>query len=530
MPSIAPAATAQRSLLGSSAVVASGTALSRITGLGRVVALAYALGTTVLADSYNLANTTPNIIYDLVLGGILAATLVPVVVERFDRDDADGIDALATTVTVALIATTLAAMAAAPLFVWLYTIDLEPAEAREQASLALPLMLLFLPQVLFYGLSALWTALLNARRSFTIPAFAPVLNNLVVICLFLALPRIADGPLTLAGVRDDLSLLLLVGLGTTAGIVAMTAVLWPAMRAAGIRLHWNPDWHNPVVKTVVRLSGWTLGYVAVNQVALFVVLALLNGSGEGSVSAYSYAWLFFQVPHGLIAVSIMTTFTPELAQRVARGDESGFGQSFTIGLRLVMLAVLPVAVALVTLAEPLLGLLLQRGAFSEASAETTTTALVWLAVGLPGFSAFLYSMRGFYAWKDTRTPFILNSVESALTVVLALGLVGTAGLAGVLGAWSLSYTALTLVALVVLARRFPAVHLEGLALPMLRYLGAAAVMSGVVAAASQLVSWGSDPAGEALQLLVAGPAGGVAYLGTLWVLRSDDLEVVRAAR
>ncbi len=519
----------RRSLLGSSAVVAAGTALSRITGLGRVVALAYALGTTVLADAYNLANTTPNIVYDLVLGGILAATLVPVVVERFDHDDRAGVDALATTITLVLVATTLVALALAPLFVRLYTIDLDASEAREQTSLALPLLLLFLPQVLFYGLSALWTALLNARRSFAAPAFAPVLNNLVVICLFLALPHLADEELTLSTVRDDLGLLLLVGVGTTAGIVAMTLVLWPVMRREGIRLHWNPDWRNPAVTTVARLSGWTLGYVAVSQVSLFVVLALLNGTGEGAVSAYSYAWLFFQVPHGLIAVSIMTTFTPELAKRASRGEEREFGHSFTIGLRLVLLVVLPTAVALVTLAEPLLGLLLRRGAFGDASVETTTTALVWLAAGLPAFSVFLYTMRGFYAWKDTRTPFFLNAVENAATVLLALLLVEAFGLSGVLGAWGVSYLALALVALVVLAQRFPALEARSLVLPSLRQLAAASAMAIVIVVTNQLVSWGSAPADELLHLLLGGVAGFAVYLGTLWILRSDDLQVVREA-
>ncbi len=186
-------ATSGNRLLRSSGVVAVGTALSRVTGLIRTIVIVYALGTTALAEAYNLANNTPNMLYDLVLGGILAATLVPVVVQQFDHDDPESIDALATVITVVLGVMTVLAMVASPLIIRAYSITESSSDAAREAEVAVPLLVLFLPQMFFYGLTSLGSAILNAKKFFAVPAFAPVLNNVVVICLFLALPALAGG-------------------------------------------------------------------------------------------------------------------------------------------------------------------------------------------------------------------------------------------------------------------------------------------------------------------------------------------------
>jgi putative peptidoglycan lipid II flippase len=518
-------------LIRSSALVAMGTGLSRVTGLVRTMALAYALGADLLGSTYNLANNTPNVIYDLILGGVLAATLIPVMVDRFDHDDRKAIDALATVITVGLVALTALAMVAAPAIIGLYSaFDDDPAQVERQATLAVPLLVLFLPQVLFYGLTALWTAVLNARRSFAVPAFAPVLNNVVVVAVLLALPRVAGGDVTFDQVADDPGLIALLGLGTTAGIVAMTLVLWPAMRRAGIRLRWNPDWRNPALRTVARLSAWTLGYVAANQVVFLVVLALLNGlPGESEVAAYTYAWQFFQLPVGLFTVSIMTTFTPELALHAGRGALAEYRRRFSQGARMVLLLVLPTTAILLTLAAPIITVLLQRGDFDAGDTVVTSSALAWLAVGLPGFTTFLFAMRGFYAFKDTRTPFWLNLLENGLQLALSFALVGAFGMQGIIASFSIAYTVAAVVALVVLRAR--AGGLGGTALPVgaLRQLVAATAAAGAVFAVTRVVD--GDGTGGALVLCLAGGLVGLAtYVVVLVVLRSDDLALLRDLR
>jgi putative peptidoglycan lipid II flippase len=514
-------------LLRSSAVVALGTGLSRATGLLRIMAIAYALGTTMAADAYNLANNTPNLIYDLVLGGILAATLVPVVVDRNAQNDARGVDALATVITLVLIGLTIVATLAAPLIIRIYTLDLDPAEAERQTSLALPLLFMFMPQVLFYGLATLWTALLNARRSFAAPAFAPVLNNVVVIAVFLALARVVTSAPTVEEIRDDTALLVLIGLGTTAGIVAMTLVLWPAMRRAGIRLHWNPDWRDPAVRTVARLSGWTLGYVVANQIVFLITIVLANGVGDGAVAAYTYAWLFFQLPYGLFTVSIMTTFTPELASLAVRGDLADYRARFSQGLRLGNFVILPAAGLYVALAAPIVGLLLERGAFTEASSDLVAPALAWFALGLPGFAAFLLTMRGFYAFKDTRTPFWLNLGENGVQVVLALALVGPFGLEGVIAAFSIAYSVAAVAAVLVLRAKVGGLDGKRLGAALVRQATAVLAMVVAVVGLTRLVG-GDDQTSYLVEAIGGAVLGAAVYLGVLALLRSQDLQELRS--
>ncbi len=515
-------------LLRSSVVVAAGTGLSRLTGLVRIVAIAYALGTSPLADAYNLANNTPNIIYDLILGGVISATLVPLIVDRLEHDDEDAVDAIGTIVSIALVALTVVAVALAPLLIRLYSLDVPTDRREEQIAVAVPLLLLFMPQVLFYGLTALWTALLNARRSFAAPAFAPVLNNVVVICLFVGLARVSADDLTIQGVQDDPILLVVLGLGTTAGIVAMTLVLLPALRRAGVRLRWRPEWRNPALRTLVRLSGWTLGYVVTNQLLLLVLLTLMNGTEEGAVSAYTYAWLFFQLPYGLFAVSIMTTFTPELSTHASRGDLPAYRLRFAQGLRSVLLVMVPTVAGYLVLATPIVSVLLERGEFGATSVDTTVTVLAWLAVALPGYTVFLYTMRGFTAFRDTRTPFLLNLGESVLNAVLALALVGPFGLTGVIASYAVAYSIGAVVALVVLRRRVHGLGGRSTGGSVARDVVAAGIMAAVLLAVVQLVDL-DGPTETLVELAVGVAVGALVYLGVLAALRSEDLGSLRTA-
>ena len=182
--------TTNRRFVRANLVVAAGTGLSRLTGFGRVAALAYALGLTSLTDTYNLANTMPNVVYELLLGGILTTTLVPVFVSHLDHDDEEATDAVVSVAVVVLLALTVVAVLAAPLIVHLYTLRVPAADQGAVRSEATTLARFFLPQIVFYGITSLGIALLNSRRRFAAAAFAPVLNNVIVIaCPHRAPPR-----------------------------------------------------------------------------------------------------------------------------------------------------------------------------------------------------------------------------------------------------------------------------------------------------------------------------------------------------
>jgi putative peptidoglycan lipid II flippase len=383
-----------------------------------------------------------------------------------------------------------------------------------------------MPQMLFYGIAALATAMLNARRRFVAAAFAPVLNNAVAAAVFLMLPRVADGTLTVNSVLDDDALILLIGLGTTAGVVAMTLALLPPLARLHTHLRFLPRWRHPAVLTMLRLSGWTVGYVVANQIALLVVTVLANGT-DGGPFIYISAYAFFQLPHGLFAVSLMTTFTPEMATAAARDDLVALRNQLSRGIRLAALVVVPAAALYIALARPIIVALLQRGAFSAADASAVSDTLVAFAVGLLPFSTYLFALRAFYARHDTFTPFWLNCIENAINVALAFPLYAWLGIPGLALSFSLAYFVAAALTLLVLRARLGGIDGARLASSLARIVAAGAVVCGVSWAIGELIGWSSF--GEAVLAVVAGAAvGGAVYLGLLVLLRVEELSALSA--
>jgi len=511
-----------RRMLRSSAVVGVGTALSRVTGFLRVAAIAYALGVSTLAGVYSYANETPNIVYELLLGGVLTATLVPLFVKHVEEHDDDATSAVVTIAVLALVAITIVGEALAPLIVRLYTLDVSGHGIAHQRELATDFLRCFMPQMFFYGLTALATAMLQARRRFAAAAFAPILNNVVVVALFLMLPRLAARPISVQRVLDDTGLLLLIGVGTTAGIAAMALALWPALRRAGTRLRFLPSLRHAAVRAMLRLSGWTMGYVIANQIALWVVLVLANGK-RGGAFAYLGAYAFFQLPHGLFAVSIMTTVQPELASAVTRGDRPALRHRFARGLRLILAVVIPAAGVYVGLARPIVVALLQRGAFSAHDAALVAHTLVGFGIGLPAFSAYLYVLRGYYSLHDTRTPFLLNCFENAVNIALALALYPAFGIPGLAWAFSGAYTVAALVTMATFSRRIGGLRGRQVGTSALRVTIVGLAVTGATWAVSRAVGWSSS--GTAI---LSTAAGGLAALAVtvvgLRALRVEELD------
>ena len=515
-------------LVRSSSIVGAGTLLSRATGLLRTIAIAVVLGGHTLADGYNLANTTPNMIYDLLLGGVFTATLVPVFVDHHVHRDRDGDSAVIGVLVSALVALTVAATLAAPWIFRLYTWNIDSAAKRTQmTAIGVPLLRWFLPQILFYGLTALASAMLNARRSYLAPAFAPACNNIVVLCMLGAFWRVGGIAPSVDQVLGDPVLIALLGAGTTAGIVVMALALWPALRRAGVHLRPRFDWRHRSVRQVFRLSGWTLAYAAANQAALIVVLALAASvKGLGNVTAYTYAFMFFQLPIGLFAVSLMTTTEPEMARAATAGDGEGLRNQFASGLRLLVLVLLPAAAGMAVLARPIVNVLLGHGGYRN-DAALTGTLLALFAAGLIGYSVYLYSLRCFYALKDTRTPFLVNLVENGINVALAFAFVGHWGVQGLVAAYSIAYSVAAVLALFAVARRIGGI--EGAEVwntawrVALAALAMAVATYAVVHTLATPVGFASLPA-----LVAAGLVAAVLLPAALWALRVPEFGQVLA--
>ena len=446
--------TARSGLLRANLTVASGTALSRFTGLIRIIVFGVVVGQTALADAYDMANNAPNVVYELLLGGILAATLVPLFTRHLQDENDDAVSAIASVSVVVLGIITAVSIGLAPLIFRVFSLNTaDQIDADIFRTAGTVLTRLFLIQVFFYGVTSIITAILNARKLFFAAAWTPVLANIVTITTLLGIRNVSEvDPPTLAEVVDNESLQWLLGMGSTSGIIVMTLGMFIALRHSGTQLRWNFDLSHSAVKQLLRLSGWAIGYVAANQVAL-VVIKNLAQPGSGNVDAYSKAYTFFSLPHGLLAVSIATTFVPELARAASQRDGQEFDRKFLSGIRLTALATIPASIILFFFAEPVVELLLQYGNFDASATTNTARALSGLAIGLSGFSIYLFVLRGFYSYGDTRTPFFINLFENALNIVLAIVLVEKYDVLGLGLAFSFAYLVSAVLAFVILRRK-----------------------------------------------------------------------------
>jgi putative peptidoglycan lipid II flippase len=493
-----------------SAVMAIGTALSRLTGVLRLVALVYAVHFRTLADAYNLANTMPNVVHDVVLGGIVSATFVPVFVARLtssDEDDAwEAISAVTSVTVLVIAAASVAFLVLTPFIVDVMTASNHSAQAGVERTVATELLLLFVPQLACYGCISLATALLNARRRFAPPMFAPVANNVVLVLALVSFGVLVRNP-SLGGVYHHRGQLLLLGLGTTVGVVAQAGALVPSLRRAGLRLRWYPRLGHEAVRSIIGLSGWTFGLVVANQLALLVVLALSVHVGPGAVTAYTYAYTFFQLPYGVVAVSIMSAAAPELAAQWTRGELSAFRRRMATGLRAMLAVILPSAAAMVILARPMLSLL-GHLIGHPGSTGTTAVALAMLALGLPGFCVFLYVIRVLQSTQDLRSAFWLYVLENGCNIVFAIALAGPLGVRGIALSISIAYTVGAMAGLRQVGRRVGGIDAARLVRPVGRVaLCSAALVVGTVLGTS--VS-GSDTAAALFTRVVLGLACGLA--------------------
>jgi len=497
--------------------IASGTLASRLTGLVRVLVLAYVLGFTPLADAYNLANTVPNMLFDLVLGGVAGATFIPVFVERLALDgERRAFKSISSVVTAALIVLVVAsgvAWVAAPAIINGFTalhhgVGPSANALGDQRAVATSLLRWFVPQVFFYGVIGVATALLNVRQRFGAAAWVPVANNVVCVGVLIWFHLVDPTP-TLDHLRGS-SHLLGLGLGTTLGVAVQFLCLVPALARADLwRLSFRLDLADPALRAVARLGSWTLAVVVANQASLYVVLAFAFGvGGRGPVSAYTYGWSFMQMPYAVVVVSVLGALTPQLAGLATARDFAGLGERLRFGLRQSLVIILPASVTLVLLAQPTVAILLHH--LDARATLGAGTVLAVLAAGLPGFTVFQLCVRGLQAMQRAREVFILYAIQNAATIALAFAL-GRHSLAGLTASVSIAYAGAAVLALGALARH----HVSVAPAVWSRHVRRSLVAS-LVAAAAIAATYASSAAarGGALveRYLLALAAGALAFV------------------
>ncbi len=420
----APAASGRR-LLAATAVMASGTMVSRILGFGRGMLLAFALGnTTRQVEMFGLATLIPNTLYMLFAGGALNTVLVPQIV-RAIKNDSDGgqiyVNRIMTAFLAALAAITVLMIAAVP---WLLTLWTDPAwQSLPHWDSLVFITYLTMPQLFFYGAFFLIGQVLNARDSFGPMMWAPIANNVVQISV-LGLYAVlwGQGLDTSAPFSTDQALLL--GGGSTLGILAQTLILIPFYRRTGFRYRPRWDLKGTGLGHTFHLAKWMMGYVALTLVAQVVVTrlatsAVVGGSGAGS-NVYNQAYLIWVLPHSLLTVSLATAMLPHASRLAAVKDLVGVAAEVQRATRLAVTFLVPAAIGMIVLAEPIAWVAFGHGQ-GASNYHYVAWTLMAFGVGLVPYTIQYLYLRGYYALEDTRKPFLLQLAISGVNVALAVG-------------------------------------------------------------------------------------------------------------
>ncbi len=509
------------------------TAASRITGFLRVVIVAGTLGTTFLANVYQTANTAPNLLFELMAAGVLTSVFVPTFVSQLVRRNGgsrwEDANALTSVALASLVGLALVLALAAPFVMRLLTLGVADAELRaREIELGTTLLRLFAPQVVFYGAGMIMTAALHAHRKFLVPALAPIANNVVVIGVYLTYAAMRGArPPEVEGITPAEALVL--GAGTTAGVIAMTIVLVPQLRR--LEWHWRWTWRPraPEVRTGLRVGIWGLGYAGGYQAGLIVVLLLANKL-EGGVAAYQWAYTFFYLPHALIGVAIFNVLFTAMAEHAARAELAALGERLVEGLRMLFFLLLPIAAVLVVASESITRATLDYGVMSSGDARLIGRVLAAFAVGLPGFSAFLVLTRAFYAVGEARVPALVNAATVAAAsgagAYLFFALPEGWEVAGLAAAHSAAFT----LGAIALARPLVRRRVVARASSLVRASGAPLLVS-IGAGTVGLLIGAALETGSRLEVLLelgtVGAAVTVIYLAAMAALRSPDLARLR---
>ncbi|GAB3009729.1 putative peptidoglycan biosynthesis protein MviN [Mycobacterium bourgelatii] len=389
------------------------TLISRLTGFARIVLLAAILGAA-LASSFSVANQLPNLVAALVLEATFTAIFVPVLA-RAEQDDPDGgaafVRRLVTLATTLLIVATTASVLAAPLLVRLM-LGRDP-QVNEPLTTAFAYLLL--PQVLFYGLSSVFMAILNTRNVFGPPAWAPVVNNVVAIAtlgLYLAVP----GELSIDPVEMGNAKLLVLGIGTTLGVFAQTAVLLVAIGRERISL--RPLWGiDERLKRFGTMAAAMVLYVLISQLGLVVGNQIASKAAASGPAIYNYTWLVLMLPFGMIGVTVLTVVMPRLSRNAAADDIPAVLADLSLATRLTMITLIPI-VAIMTVGGSAIGTaLFAYGNFGQVDAGYLGAAIALSAFTLIPYALVLLQLRVFYAREQPWTPIVIILVITAVKIV-----------------------------------------------------------------------------------------------------------------
>lgn len=421
-----------RRLINATAVMASGTMISRVLGLVRAMLIAFILGNgTMRADVLSLALTVPSSLYLLLAGGTLNNVLVPQIVRAVNHDDDGGkafVDRIMTGFLIVLGSLTVVFTVAAPWVMSIYTKSVWRTEDMAESWRSLLLMsYITMPQVFFYGVFFLIGQVLNAREKFGPMMWAPILNNVVSI-VSLSMYLVIWGAQSANGLAFTDQQVWLLGIGSTLGIIAQTVLLVPFLKAAGFTYRPRFDLKGTGLGQTFHVAKWMVGFVALTSIAQVVVTNLASGgvsTGAGSgggVNAYQNAYLIWILPHSLLTVSLATAMLPSASAYAQSGNRSGVAAEVNRAMRLALTFLVPASVAFIVLADPITRVPFGNGVGAE-DYRFVAWALMAFGIGLVPYTIQYLYLRAFYALDNTKTPFLLQIAISGANAALAIAFV-----------------------------------------------------------------------------------------------------------
>lgn len=494
---------------------------SRATGLIRTWAMAFALGNGLLTSAYQVANNMPNVVYELVAGGLLGAAFIPVYLLQKEKFGPDGGNRFANNLLnltiVVLGVLSILATVFAPQVIATQTFTV--GDTAEVTQRSVEFFRIFAIQIVFYGIGGIVTALLNANRVYFLPSLAPALNNVVVIVSFFAY-------IPLSHVDSELAILVL-AVGTTLGVAVQFAIQLPALAKQGFKFRPSIDLHDPALIEALKIAVPTFIYIVGTMVSYSCRNAFSLQAGDNGPSTLIYAWTWYQLPHGVVAVSLSRALFTEMSDSMAKGDLKSLRHHVKAGIGGTFLLIIPMAGIMGALSVPIMQIF-QAGAFDADDVRTVAGVLTLWVVSMPFYSTLMYlynvyaSIRKFMVFAGVSTVMVV--VQCALYAVLCNAQV--MGLAGVPVADFVYYTACCVILLVILRRFIGSFGMRSIVWTFVRTLAATAIAVAATAGLNVLIPLHDGIVSGLIHLVVCGGVGLVAAYALCYLFRVPETAVI----
>lgn len=516
-----------------------GSLVSRITGFARTVVLSGALGATLLGNAYTTAQFFPQMIFELVMGGIFTGIILPLFVKA-RKNDLDGGDAftqrMLTLAFVLLGLATVVATLASPVV----ALTADPGDPRE---IVTSLSYWMMPALFFYGMAAILGGVLNSRDHFAAPMWVPIINNLVVIAVGVAFWAVFTGAVPF-NTADQITpgMIMLLGGGTLAGIVIQVLALLPALKKVHFRWKWRFDFRELPLRKIARMASWTILFVVANQLSVLLVIKLANmayGSAKdegfwvpGPI-VYNNAYLIMMMVYGIIGVSIVTALMPRMTRAADDRNWGELKEQLAGGTRMMSFLVIPLAVILVALNQPAAYAVFNWGVYLDDQATATGYVLAVAGMALLPFAMSQIQYYAFFAQTDTRMVALINLPVIIFRVAFYLFAFALLPMewvvVGLFAANGISYVVSVFLTTAILRKRLGLLGMGNILKGQLAML-VAALCGGAVAWLGYTV-W-PDPLGDKFQQIlssaVLGGAALLVYVVVCMVLRVHEVRDLRS--